>query len=234
MKTSLFNRLSVKLMALMIMSAFVFVACQDQNEVLDQLTSELEEETTLPFAKLLTITDASGNNSLDVRISSTDQSVLEMYNSETFSLVMEDDFASMAEVEETGNEQLVQLSDFDAEGAIRINFELLKQDFVNPESQFRMLENLPESLARAKTWKTYTSSNDEAEVTLDSRWYNIFVTLSSQQNSGDPFNATLTNKEIKKKGDSEVICAPNSYRIKVEVKARNHTNHYYITWAFAC
>lgn len=67
---------------LLLGSTIVFNSCSQDNELVENSTNS----ESFAYSKSVTITDASGLNSVDLIIFSNDRSILDEYNSESFTL----------------------------------------------------------------------------------------------------------------------------------------------------
>ena len=206
----------------------MMTSCTQETPVSEQEAADFRLQD-LPFQKVLNVQSEDQLNSITLTIYSDDASVLDLYTLEAFSIEPIFEFQNNTSNQADADPTPDKVASGPIVG-IQISNEVLVQDAIG----YNLAVDLPESDARAKTWEYYYNNSDYGRVTLNSSWYNVFMSAWYRNPGSSSFTNYFSNVEIKKKGEWEDICASGSQEIKIGVRARNHGSHYNLQFFSSC
>jgi hypothetical protein len=218
------------LIGLALLTGLIWLAtgCNQEAPVSIQEAADFKPED-LPFSKAIPVSSEDGETSILLTVYADDASVLDIYTEEGFAVspLFDSREESGAEPTEASAREKVAS---DITVAIRIEEGQLPTGAIG----YQLSVNLPASDERAKTWEYFYSNADYGRVTLNSSWYNVFMSAWSRYPGDGSFTASFLNYEIRKKGAVRSFCASGSEEIKIGVQANNHSNHYSLAFFSNC
>lgn len=106
----------------------------------------------------------------------------------------------------------------------RVRLEVVEEQLAEGVDTLDIVETTAPTWRAPFMWRYSYSYDDCTNVTRQSFWHKVYVSIWSKENSGSAWSSMVRDRKLSN-GETLSRCDDNSYRLKVGVEARN-TNHY--------
>lgn len=218
-----------------ISATLILSSCSKEDE---QGLNNTDNQTT--FSKEITLQDESGENSIVMRVSSDDPSLVENYSKDNFKITAVPFGKTTAEVlntiydtnDEASSEDLENDADVSTVNAPEVNFETISKNLKDGIKNVAITFSHPESNDDRASWKIYTHTSDinidhVAFITRHSVTRRVYVGLEYKATSASSWSSIISAWDKLK--NKEVINEYKStcYQFKMRVKTKKSSAYTY-------
>jgi hypothetical protein len=199
-------------------------ACKNSNEVNVPAANDSQE-----FAKNITILDKSGLNSIVMRVSAADQSLIDQYTAANFEFTALKKGESLPNPQTTGTEteENEEVADDNAATAQHISFEVIERSLAPEFSKIAVTFKHPENQARAD-WGYYwhysqANVDQTAFITRRNFWKRVYFGLKYKSSSTSSWSTIIS--EWYKLSNNQTYSADRNpcYQFRFHVKTKKQS-----------
>ncbi len=213
----------------LVFAAFVFNACEKEES---NNTQKVSDELTQMYFKEIQLADKEGINSVIIKVSSSDASILELYSSYNFEIIPVKDGQSLNEAlteyygEQNESDQIddnLDTEEDDSENVIpSVSFQVISKDLGDGYRNVAINYLHPDDGDERAKWRYYNHYGYEDCVTITRVSWNrrVYVGVYYKWTSSSRWS-TITGTWFKlKNNESHNKCKTGSYQLKARVKAK--------------
>jgi len=212
---------------LLLGTTIVFNSCSQDNELVENSTND----ESFAYSKSVTITDASGLNSVDLIISSNDRSILDVYNSESFTLeTFKSKEAALSDKEDQNSGEAISdgedtIDDSEDEASVPAYIKFENENFQTDVvvHKISLVKSDIDDSRQEWQYVIYDKTNDYCDITR-SKWFNR-VFYKYQYYTGEYWNYGIYDYTKIDWGSTVKIEAKGTERIRVYIKYRYSGNY---------
>lgn len=167
-------------------------ACKNSNTEVNVPTADASQE----FSKNITIFDKSGQNSIVMRVSAGDQSLINQYTAANFEFTALKKGESLPKPQTTGTEENEEVADDNAATAQHISFEVIERSLAPEFSKIAVTFKHPEGQSRAD-WGYYwhysqVNVDQTAFITRRNFWKRVYFGLKYKPSSTSSWSTIVS------------------------------------------
>ncbi|WP_299465836.1 hypothetical protein [uncultured Microscilla sp.] len=192
-----------------------------------------EKEVSVPaandsqkFSKNITVFDKSGQNSIVMRVSADDKSLIEQYTAANFVFTALKKGETIARPQTTGTEENGETED-NAANAQHVSFEVMQRSLAPEFSKIAITFNHPDDQSRA-SWKYYwhysqANVDKSAFIERHNMWRRVFFGLKYRPNSGSSWSTIVSTWYKLSNNQSYSVDRNPCYQFRFHVKTKKQS-----------